>query len=68
MISGYDALAEFLKGETDPPKDREHMRLIKFFVEDISNSIDVEALYPCLVQGNWLGRFSSHPKTACSDD
>ncbi|XP_071093365.1 antiviral innate immune response receptor RIG-I-like [Haliotis cracherodii] len=52
--NGYDALAEFLKGETDLHKDGEHMRLMKFFVEDISNRIDVEALYPCLVQGNWL--------------
>ncbi|XP_067669848.1 ATP-dependent RNA helicase DHX58-like [Haliotis asinina] len=50
----YENLAGFLKGETDLDEDADHTRLMKFFVEDISNRIDVEALYPCLVQDNWL--------------
>ncbi|XP_067683780.1 uncharacterized protein [Haliotis asinina] len=53
---GYVYVSKLLRGDDtlDPDQHKEHCRLIQFFCKDISETIDFGALYPKLVQDDWM--------------
>ncbi|XP_067683793.1 antiviral innate immune response receptor RIG-I-like [Haliotis asinina] len=50
--NGYGNIAKLLRGEStlDEEKHKEQLRIIKFFSEDISKTVDFKVIFPALVQ------------------